>query len=125
MNLTRKNKEIMGIMLIFSIFFLVGGVGTADSIQAMLEGLRTIVTSPAQLTCDYFALAGMGATYFNAGLVGLACIVVLLLSGIQMNGLSLMAFFLTTGFSFFGTSLNSSIELSIVSFSNTYIPSSA
>ena len=109
MNLTqkigRKNLEITGIMLIFSLFFLIGGVGTAPSTQEMLDGLRIIVTSPAQLTCDYFALAGMGATYFNAGLVGLACIAVLLLSGIQMNGLSLMAFFLTTGFSFFGMNI--------------------
>ena len=108
MNLTqkigRKNLEIMGIMLIFSIFFLIGGVGTASPAE-LANGLRTIVTSPAQLTCDYFALAGMGATYLNAGLVGLACIVVLLLSGIQMNGLSLMAFFLTTGFSFFGMNI--------------------
>lgn len=91
-------------MLIFSLFFLIGGFGTASSAD-LLAGLKTIVTSPAQLTCDYFALAGMGATYCNAGLVGLACIVVLLLSGIQMNHLSLMAFFLTTGFSFFGMNI--------------------
>lgn len=91
-------------MLIFSLFFLVGGFGTADQAN-LLEGLKVIVTSPAQLTCDYFALAGMGATYLNAGLVGLACIAVLLLSGFQMNHLSLMAFFLTTGFSFFGMNI--------------------
>ena len=91
-------------MLIFSLFFLIGGFGTASP-EELLAGLRTIVTSPAQLTCDYFALAGMGATYCNAGLVGLACIAVLLLSGIQMNHLSLMAFFLTTGFSFFGMNI--------------------
>ena len=91
-------------MLIFSLFFLIGGFGTAGSAD-LLEGLKVIVTSPAQLTCDYFALAGMGATYLNAGLVGLACIAVLLLSGFQMNHLSLMAFFLTTGFSFFGMNI--------------------
>ena len=91
-------------MLIFSLFFLIGGFGTAGSAD-LLDGLKVIVTSPAQLTCDYFALAGMGATYLNAGLVGLACIAVLLLSGFQMNHLSLMAFFLTTGFSFFGMNI--------------------
>ena len=91
-------------MLIFSLFFIIGGFGTANHAD-LLEGLKTIVTSPAQLTCDYFALAGMGATYCNAGLVGLACIAVLLLSGIEMNHLSLMAFFLTTGFSFFGMNI--------------------
>lgn len=91
-------------MLIYSLFFLIGGFGTASTAE-LAEGLRIIVTSPAQLTCDYFALAGMGATYLNAGLVGLACIAVLLLSGFQMNHLSLMAFFLTTGFSFFGMNI--------------------
>ena len=91
-------------MLIFSLFFLIGGFGTAGSAD-LLDGLKVIVTSPAQLTCDYFALAGMGATYLNDGLVGLACIAVLLLSGFQMNHLSLMAFFLTTGFSFFGMNI--------------------
>jgi hypothetical protein len=91
-------------MLIFSLFFLIGGFGTAGSAD-LLDGLKVIATSPAQLTCDYFALAGMGATYLNAGLVGLACIAVLLLSGFQMNHLSLMAFFLTTGFSFFGMNI--------------------
>ena len=100
----RKNLEITGIMLIFSLFFIIGGFGTAGTAD-LIEGLRIIVTSPAQLTCDYFALAGMGATYLNAGLVGLACIAVLLLSGFQMNHLSLMAFFLTTGFSFFGMNI--------------------
>ena len=91
-------------MLIFSLFFIIGGFGTANHAD-LLDGLKTIVTSPAQLTCDYFALAGMGATYLNAGLVGFACIAVLLLSGFQMNHLSLMAFFLTTGFSFFGMNI--------------------
>ena len=102
--ITRRNKEVTGVMLIFSLFFLLGGFGTAAPAE-IAAGLKTIVTSPAQLTCDYFALAGMGATYVNAGLVGLACIAVLLLSGFQMNHLSLMAFFLTTGFSFFGMNI--------------------
>ena len=102
--ISRKNREIFGIMLIFSLFFIIGGFGTA-SVAQLRDGLYTIVTSPAQLTCDYFALAGMGATYLNAGLVGLACMLVLLLSGMQMNHLSLMAFFLTTGFSFFGMNI--------------------
>ena len=63
-NISRRNKECTGIMLIFSLFFLIGGFGTATPAE-LLEGLKIIVTSPAQLTCDYFALAGMGATYLN------------------------------------------------------------
>ena len=82
--ISRRNKEVTGVMLIFSLFFLIGGTGTASPAE-LLSGLRTIVTSPAQLTCDYFELAGMGATYCNAGLVGLACILVLLLSSFQMT----------------------------------------
>ena len=38
-NISRRNKECTGIMLIFSLFFLIGGFGTADGAN-LLEGLR-------------------------------------------------------------------------------------
>ncbi len=101
---SRHNRQMTGIMLIFVCYLLIGAFGVADTAELM-EGLKIIVTSPAQLTCDYFALAGMGATFLNAALVGIACIVVLLLSGFHMNSLSLMAYFLTVGFSFFGMNI--------------------
>ena len=103
-SISRKNKEIFGIMLLYSLLFIAESFATG-SFSENLTGLRTIITSPAQLTIDYFQLGGIGATFLNAGLVGLACILVLWISGFAMNSYSLMAFFLTTGFSFFGMNI--------------------
>lgn len=103
-SVSRKNKEIYGIMLLYSLFLLAQGFALSPNPQ-LFEGLRIILTSPAQLTVDYFALGGVGSTFLNAGLVGMACILVLYLSKMEMNSLSLMAFFLTVGFSFFGMNI--------------------
>lgn len=103
-SISRKNKEIFGIMLLYSLFFVAQGFALSPNAQ-LFDGLHTIITSPAQLTVDYFALGGVGATFLNAGLVGFACMLVLWLSGMEMNSLSLMAFFLTVGFSFFGMNI--------------------
>ena len=91
-------------MLLYSLFFLAMAF-YAGTLEDNLHGLHTIITSPAQLTIDYFALGGVGATFLNASLVGFACMLVLYSSGFSMNCYSLMAFFLTVGFSFFGMNI--------------------
>lgn len=70
-----------------------------------LSGLLKLMTSPTQLTIDYFKLGTPGAAFLNAGLVGLSCVLVLWLSGFELNGGSLMAYFVTIGFSFFGINI--------------------
>ena len=74
----------------------------AASPTEALRGLVTILRSPAQLTTDAFLLGGLGGAFLNAGLVGLCCTGVMALSRARLSGVSLMAFFLTLGFSFFG-----------------------
>lgn len=96
-----KRKQILGIMLFYSLSagitaLCVGGIDT------ILTNFFTILTSPAQLTLDYFKIASVGATFLNVALVGLSCVLVFALSGAELNSTSLMAFFLTVGFSFFG-----------------------
>ena len=71
-SISRKNKEIFGIMLLYSLFFVAQGFALTPNAQ-LFDGLYTIITSPAQLTVDYFALGGVGSTFLNAGLVGFAC----------------------------------------------------
>lgn len=68
----------------------------------LLAGLFKIMTSPAQLTLDSFKVGTVGGTFINSGLVGLCCVLILGLSRTELNGTSLMAYFLTVGFSFFG-----------------------
>ncbi|MBQ3092150.1 MAG: DUF1576 domain-containing protein [Clostridia bacterium] len=41
-----------------------------DDLSGILPGLWRILTSPSPLTTDYYVMAGLGATFLNAGLCG-------------------------------------------------------
>ena len=58
-----------------------------------VSGFSRILTAPAQLTIDYFKLGGVGGTFLNAGLVGLAAAGLLFISRAELTGVSLMALF--------------------------------
>jgi hypothetical protein len=104
MNRSANTKKITGIMLGYSIALLVTAL-LAGNLGQSFAGLWKIVSSPAQLTMDYFKLGTPGGTFLNAGLVGLACVLVFWVSKFELNGATLMAFFLTIGFSFFGMNI--------------------
>ena len=101
---TRKNRSILAIMLAYSAAAL-AAVPLCGPLSASLRGFAAILTAPAQLTIDYFLLGTTGGTFLNVGLVGFACTAVFAASGAALSGVSLMAFFLTIGFSFFGMNL--------------------
>ena len=101
---TRKNRSILAIMLAYSAAAL-AVVPLCGPLSASLRGFAAILTAPAQLTIDYFLLGTTGGTFLNVGLVGFACTAVFAASGAALSGVSLMAFFLTIGFSFFGMNL--------------------
>ena len=101
---TRKNRSILAIMLAYSAAAL-AAVPLCGPLSASLRGFAAILTAPAQLTIDYFLLGTTGGTFLNVGLVGFACTAVFAASGAVLGGVSLMAFFLTIGFSFFGMNL--------------------
>lgn len=104
MKRNKKTKQLICIMLGYSLAAIITGLIVGD-ISDTLNGLVNIITSPAQLTVDYFKLGSVGAAYLNSGIVGLSCILVLWLSGFELNGTSLMAFFLCIGFSFYGINI--------------------
>ena len=58
--------------------------------------------SPAQLTKDYFEVGSVSGAFLNVALVGFACTAMAFLPGAAVNGLTIAAYFLTTGFSFWG-----------------------
>ena len=93
--------QILDIMLLFSIAAVGAGL-LADPPLESLEGLLAILRSPSQLTMDAFLVGGVGGAFLNVGLVGLSCTAILARSRAKLSGVSLMAFFLTIGFSFFG-----------------------
>ncbi len=101
MKLTKTSKQILGVMLAYSVALLITALVAGNPAESW-RGFLTILQSPSQLTIDYFKIGTVGGTFLNAGLVGLACVLISWLSGGPLNGLTLMAYFLTVGFSFFG-----------------------
>ena len=88
-------------LLASSAAFLIGAVAAPDRSE-MMSGLAEILLSPAQLTKDYFIIGSISGTFLNVGLVGLVCAIMTCLPGAVVNGGTIAAYFLTTGFSFWG-----------------------
>jgi len=68
----------------------------------LLRGMITIVLTRDALVTDYFALAGFGAAFLNAGLVmGLGILLIYRLK-LPFTGLTLAVLFINAGFALFG-----------------------
>ncbi len=101
-NVSLNNVNIIRIFLLASsAAYLIAAFAVPDRGQ-MLTGLAQILMSPAQLTKDYFAVGSISGTFLNVGLVGLVCAAMTCLPGAVVNGTTIAAYFLTTGFSFWG-----------------------
>ena len=94
-------KVIRLFLLASSAAFLIAAVLAPDRGE-MLTGLARILMSPAQLTKDYFIIGSISGAFLNVGLVGLVCAAMTCLPGAVVNGATIAAYFLTTGFSFWG-----------------------
>ena len=103
----QKNKPLNTVnvirlfLLASSAAFLIGAIAAPDRGQ-MLTGLAQILMSPAQLTKDYFIIGSISGTFLNVSLVGFVCAAMTCLPGAVVNGATIAAYFLTTGFSFWG-----------------------
>ena len=73
----------------------------------MFAGLKRICTQSGQVVKSYFdpTYGGVSGTFLNATLVCLACLLIYCLPGAKPDGLSALAFFLTAGFCFWGTTI--------------------
>ncbi len=100
----KKKSEVFMLALLFSTALLVTSLLAGD-LGENLAGLKTIILSPAQLTMDYFKIGTVGGTFLNVALVGYACVLLLFYAREYASGPSLMAYFLTVGFSFFGINI--------------------
>lgn len=92
-------------ILIFEFLYCIGLLLScffAGDFSESLHGFIRILCSSSQLTVDYFAIGTIGGTFFNAAIVGFSCIFLQKILKAELNGTSIMAFFLTVGFSFFG-----------------------
>ena len=96
-----KGKElqffaIMVVLLLYLVAFL------CDSPRAILEGMIKIILSRDALITDYFALAGYGASFFNAATVTLICIILIFVEKIPFTGPTMAAIFMNIGYGFWG-----------------------
>lgn len=100
-NEEENSRRILMILLGFSVAFMIGAVCAGDW-GNLIPGFITICTRPSQFTMDYFVLGGLGATFLNTGMVGLACCGLLYFSKAKCTGLTVAAYWLNVGFASFG-----------------------
>ena len=102
-NQTNNSAQIIRFFLLASsAAFLIAAVLLGLDDGAMFSGFAQILMSPAQLTKDYFEVGSVSGAFLNVALVGFACTAMAFLPGAAVNGLTIAAYFLTTGFSFWG-----------------------
>ena len=73
--------------------------------SSMLSGLGKIFTSTAKIPSNYFAVGGFSASFLNAGLVALGCLLLFVIFRGKPNNASTLAFLLTVGFGTWGINL--------------------
>lgn len=64
--------------------------------------LFKILTSPSKLVTDYFALGGLGSTFFNAAICGIASNLVFIISRTKANAMTFAAYMLVVAHGFYG-----------------------
>ena len=84
--------------------FFIGAVCMPDRAK-MFSGLIAIITNPAKVSTNYFALGGFSATFLNMALVGLICLGLYAIPEAKANNASTLAFLLTVGFGSWGINI--------------------
>lgn len=88
----------------FFSFFVISGF-FLQPLDDLLRGFAAIARDSSVLLTDYIEVGGIGATFLNAGLIGLICIAILIKLDMKPNGSIVLSLFLMFGFAFFGKNL--------------------
>ncbi len=107
-SLVKRNDLIISVfctllsvwLLAIALFF-----GIREGFDDVLRGFVTILISPSQLITDYFRLGGVGATFLNAGLCGLACSLLIWINPTPASSRALCGYFLIIAHCFYGLNL--------------------
>ena len=95
----------------FTLLCLLAAVVSAalyhESASDIFAGLGRICTQSGQTVKSYFdsSYGGFGGTFLNVALVCAVCLGIYCLPGSKPDGVSVLAFFLTAGFCFWGTTI--------------------
>ncbi len=85
------------LLIAFALFF--------DSVNNISIGLIKIILTTDLLITDYLGIGGLGATFINAGILGLLSLFLLKFFKIELDGSSISAVFTVAGFAMFGKNL--------------------
>lgn len=70
-----------------------------------LNGILSIITSPAVLITDFLVVGGIGGSFLNATLIFLFNLYLVKALNVPINGIAIASFFTVFGFSFFGKNI--------------------
>ena len=96
-----KGKEIR-IFCWISMAVLFAAAFIFDTPKNIMSGMWKIILTRDILITDYFALAGYGAAFFNAGCTALIAIVCITVVRLPFTGLTVAAIFCSAGFGLWG-----------------------
>ncbi len=96
-----RQNPMLAVMAVLDLSLFVFAFLLQPPLQ-VLQGFVQIVLAPCGLITDYFALAGAGAAFFNAGVVMLIGIVITLILKLHYTGATVSSLSLMAGFALFG-----------------------
>ena len=96
-----ENNFLILFFLLFSLAFLIASLVAPDR-AFLFEGMEQILTQPCKIPTNYFAVGGYSATFFNMGLVTLACLGLYRIFRAELNNVATLAIMLTVGFASWG-----------------------
>ena len=70
--------------------------------EALINNLWNLFCGPSKLVTDYFALGCLSSTLLNAGICGLACTLIVMLSNAHANSTTFAAYLLVIAHCFYG-----------------------
>ncbi len=101
----KVSRNIKKLCLFLSCSFFVASFAAAwyiDAWDQLLSGWFTILTSPCPLVTDYFQLGNLASAFFNAGMCGLACCLLMIVPRSDCHASTIAEFFLVVGHCFYG-----------------------
>ncbi len=107
LRIKRNNLIISVFCTVLSVWLLGVSVffSTREGFDALTDGFLRLLFSPSPLVTDYFRLGGVGATFLNAGLCGLACSLIIWINRTPASSRSLCGYFLIVAHCFYGLNL--------------------
>jgi len=96
-----QHKILLRLLLLICTIFIVSAF-IVDGFFPTFNGFIKIQLSPARLLSDFIAIQGIGSAFFNAAIVALIGIGVILISGVKFSGVTFAAVLTILGFGLFG-----------------------